>query len=559
MNNASLELGGDNWAAKDGNLLGYAVGDSSGKYVPNEFTFARGSNLSATRVNADGLIEKGRENIVLHSNDFSQSSWAKLNGASVSSTQVADPFGGTNAWELTFATNNDSRIQQQVTTVNNTVYAFSFWARVTSGTKIVYLGAIGNLQQKTLTTTWQRFESFAVETDTNGFPQIRKKNSEGEYTIQIYGFQLELGTVATSYIESGASTAKAGVLENEPRIDYSDGTASLLLEPQRTNALPHSEYLNAISSKSNSLEMNTSDTKSPEGVHNASKFDFTSGIRYIGPPIGALNDVVVSVFAKAGTHNFVQFVSSGTNQFSINFDLSNGTSNVIGTAPSELQYDAEDYGNGWYRIWFYYDNAGISSSVYCWIVDSLTSSRASSVSTSGIVYLYGYQVEQDATYPTSYIPTYGTSQTRLKDTQAELTIPNGSTTEGTIFYEFDKAQAPTSYDITPLKIGSDRMLRISQYNPNMRFSINENATYYNEPNSYNSHIKVAVSYAGSVVKLFINGNLRATDNTYSGSGSVIVPTYGLQSTLLDCSIESKQLLYFPEALSDDECIELTTI
>ena len=56
MSNASLELGGDNWAAKDGNLLGYAVGDSSGKYVPREFTFTRGSNLAATRVAANGLI-----------------------------------------------------------------------------------------------------------------------------------------------------------------------------------------------------------------------------------------------------------------------------------------------------------------------------------------------------------------------------------------------------------------------------------------------------------------------------------------------------------------------
>ena len=71
MNNASLELGGTNWAEKDGNILGYSVGDTSGKYSPQEFTFARGSNLSATRIDRAGLIVKGRENVLTYSNDFS--------------------------------------------------------------------------------------------------------------------------------------------------------------------------------------------------------------------------------------------------------------------------------------------------------------------------------------------------------------------------------------------------------------------------------------------------------------------------------------------------------
>ena len=45
MNNASLELGGDNWAAKDTKLLASTVSDDSGRFYPREFTFTRGSNL----------------------------------------------------------------------------------------------------------------------------------------------------------------------------------------------------------------------------------------------------------------------------------------------------------------------------------------------------------------------------------------------------------------------------------------------------------------------------------------------------------------------------------
>ena len=58
--------------------------------------------------------------------------------------------------------------------------------------------------------------------------------------MYIQDAMINQGLAALPYVESGASTAKAGTLENEPRIDYSSGTASLLLEPQRTNLVEHS-------------------------------------------------------------------------------------------------------------------------------------------------------------------------------------------------------------------------------------------------------------------------------------------------------------------------------
>jgi hypothetical protein len=44
---------------KDGTL--YSAKPINGD---GDFTFSRGSNLAATRVNSEGLIEKGRENVV---------------------------------------------------------------------------------------------------------------------------------------------------------------------------------------------------------------------------------------------------------------------------------------------------------------------------------------------------------------------------------------------------------------------------------------------------------------------------------------------------------------
>ena len=290
-------------------------------------------------------------------------------------------------------------------------------------------------------------------------------------------------------------------------------------------------------------------------------------IAVAGSPLTIANSsVVFSFYVKEGTQPYLRGrfdEDSFTKRCFFGIDLTDNSVVKNGNGASSVEITFEDSVDGWKKVIFTatYDATPTGNGVII-LLGSGDSMGTDIYNYAGdgstFFHIYGLQCEQGS-YPTSYIPTYGSSATRLSDIQSELTIPNGNVSEGTIFYEFDKAQAPNSYDIVPLKIGSNRVLRISQYNPNMRFAINENATLYTENNSYNAHIKVAVSYSGSSVKLFINGNLRATDNTYSGSGDVIVPSNGLQSTFLGCSIESQQLIYFPTALSDEECIALTTI
>ena len=60
-------------AYKDGKLYSIRPTDGSG-----DFTFSRGSNLAATRVDVNGLIEKGRENVLLQSNQF-DTTWINSN------------------------------------------------------------------------------------------------------------------------------------------------------------------------------------------------------------------------------------------------------------------------------------------------------------------------------------------------------------------------------------------------------------------------------------------------------------------------------------------------
>ena len=199
------------------------------------------------------LLEPQRSNLLLQSNSFDNASWLKLNGASISSNRVADPFGGTNAWELTFSATNDSRIQQEVTTSIGTEYTTSVWARVTSGTKNVRLGGIGSPFTRTLTTTWQRIQLTQTETDTIGYPQLRKDNTQGEYTIQIYAFQLESGSYPTSVIETTTTsvTRLADVCNNSGSAqDFNSEEGVLYAE---VAALEEGQDVSVIALSDNSL------------------------------------------------------------------------------------------------------------------------------------------------------------------------------------------------------------------------------------------------------------------------------------------------------------------
>ena len=74
---------------KDDKLYSVKPTDGSG-----DFTFSRdGSGASpATRVNASGLIEKGRENVGLYSAD--QTNWTDQNETSVTANAAANPLDG---------------------------------------------------------------------------------------------------------------------------------------------------------------------------------------------------------------------------------------------------------------------------------------------------------------------------------------------------------------------------------------------------------------------------------------------------------------------------------
>jgi hypothetical protein len=110
----------------------------------------------------------------------------------------------------------------------------------------------------------------------------------------------------------------------------------------------------------------------------------------------------VSVFAKEGTHSYIQFCTQGDVTPFANFDLDLG---VVGTKAASVTSSITSVGNGWYRCTMEYTSATATTIDIC-LVSSDSATRRESWTALGTetVYLWGAQLEQRSAV-TAYTPT----------------------------------------------------------------------------------------------------------------------------------------------------------
>ena len=225
-----------------------------------------------------------------------------------------------------------------------------------------------------------------------------------------------------------ASTAtrvnKEGLIEvvgqDKLRIDYTDSTKGVaLLEPSRTNLFPYSNDFVSDWTKAN-ITTESSSLISVDGTDNARLIyptSSSSGYTYVYDAITASSSTyTVSAFVKASGINVVWLYVQSIGQHGlIYFDLSDETKQVVAGSSSTPTGTIEDMGNDWYRITF---TTGVSLALSSGIGIGISDAKGpSSVTKNGKdgVLIYGLQLEAGS-YPTSYIPTSGSSVTRVADT-----------------------------------------------------------------------------------------------------------------------------------------------
>ena len=194
----------------------------------------------------------------------------------------------------------------------------------------------------------------------------------------------------------------------EARIDYTDSTdGALLLEPSRTNLITYSEDFSQYLYGGTAPTL-TAGQLAPDGTYNATKVSGVIGSTSLYKNSESSTTASRSIYARTvsgtGTARLTSYNSNANNLFSLTeewqrFELT-GSSSTGG-----VNFYAADF-------------------------------RGSQTLSEFII--WGAQSEEGS-YPTSYIPTSGSSVTRAAETCSQ-TPPSGiiGQTEGTMFVEYDQ-------------------------------------------------------------------------------------------------------------------------
>jgi hypothetical protein len=372
--------------------------------------------------------------------------------------------------------------------------------------------------------------------------------------------QLEAG-VLTEFIGNTTSAAvSVGPVSGLPRLDYLGSTCPrLLLEPQRTNLALYSEQFNNAGWTKANASVTANAGTSPDGYANADlvttttttdlvqqSFTLTTGTAYTG-----------SVFLKAGTETDIAVLFTGA-AFpavqTVSFNLTTKQGTVTSGTPS---FSIIDFGNGWLR---------------CTITATTTSTgagnfRIASLSLDAVssYYAYGAQLEAGA-YATSYIPTLGTSVTRVADACSKTGISSLiGQTEGTIYWEGQISSTTGFPQLCDLNADGNKYIQI--YNslvsgtPRIGLYIQNVSLLLNLANiatiSFNTNLKFALAYKNNDYAAYLNGNLVYTNTTIGVPPTSNFGIAAVEQTVETAGKKVDQALLFKTRLTNAQLAELT--
>lgn len=348
---------------------------------------------------------------------------------------------------------------------------------------------------------------------------------------------------------SATRVNKQGLIETvpsgKPRIDFTDNTSGhLLLEPSRKNDI--TDYTGASFSAFNGATITANDSNSPDGSSNATLMTTTGGanelIQQASITILSGQSYTVSGYfkLKSGT------LSDPDNAFK-GLDGLNGGGVTGSTFNSTLTSE-------WQRLSFTVTSSTTSGRVQIKCEDAAE------------ILVWGLQVEQGS-YATSYIPTEGSSVTRVAEVAngaGNSTVFNDS--EGVLYVEISalandgtsrrisiSAGNSNNDNLVSLIYGTSNKISPSIYS-NGNFQMGGDYTLSDQTQK----IKVALKYSLNDAALWVNGVEVLTDDIVTTPIGLnqIKFEYGNGSN--DFYGKCKDLRVYNTALTDTELQNLTT-
>jgi len=526
MANPSLQIGNSNWAIKEDNLLGYSTAGT--RFVPQPITMTRAS--AGTRVNSSGLVETvellGSEEVT--NGDFSNglNNWTVEGAASYASiVNGALNSNNTNAgnWYA-------EHIEQDISFVNGTTYKVTFKAKNISGNLNLRI-----TQNATVISTENLTDSFV--------------DYSVLYTANLTGGSIRLFcNGAVGQFEVDDISVKEYTSNNLARVDYNGTASSLLAEPQRTNLVANSDPTSNEGAAGNIAYETFSwglGTLIENSVYYAD--NTVTRFRRLG------GSLVASTYYAFSFYCIKDDLSAPTFALGVNDDF---IVKLNGLQVSQSLDDIviKDKGNGVYFITIASDRGTGSINVI----------EKTAANTSIGFRVSGFQIEEGS-YATSYIPTSGSTVTRVQDQYSKTGISNLiNSTEGVLFAE-TAALSDNDGTYRSMSISDssrDNEIEIDYTNDEkIRVLVKSGGgTIFSTSFIIDTTIfnKVAVKYKLNDFAVFING----TEEYTLTSGAIPI---GLNRLAFDRGdggtpfyAKVKQLQVFKTALTDSELIALTT-
>mgnify|MGYP000388915207 CR=1 FL=1 len=333
------------------------------------------------------------------------------------------------------------------------------------------------------------------------------------------------------------------IASNLPRIDYTDGCGSLLLEPQSTNLVTYSEDFNGSGWSNTGTTITENQSISPDGSLNADLIELDSNLDRLAAVLGS----------TGGTYTFSFYIKAKEGESGVWRTRVNGD--------STLWQNTQVNDTEWTRVTQTFTKTGSGNIVV------YPAYRVDGTSTLFNAYIFGAQLEAGS-YATSYIPTQGVISTRLADIATNSGI--GSLigqTEGTIFLDSKMAlQSINNYQLFSINnaSGVDRIRILTATAGRLRFiyQLNSGVSYsFYNPTDYSdlTSLKIAFTYKSGDIKVYINGVLvDSSTNTFTIAQTLTNIDFATSSGRYNQMLFNSVQLY-KTALTDAQLTALTTI
>ena len=291
-----INLGDKKWGVKDSGLLAYKQVGS--KFFNKDFDFTRSSD--ATYIDKNGVLQtQSLYNLLDYSNDFSQFDY--IADTTITANATTAPDGSLTASKIEGIGN--WLLRDFVGATINVESTISIWIKaVDSESKNTFrLSNGGNNFSDNFTATnqWQRFEFTATSTGGASSGLIRD-SSNNEADLYIWGMQVVLGSEPLDY---QYTNGRVGI----PRIDFSDGVGSLLLEPQRTNLVTHSANINNYLTSQFDATITYEYDISPDGTLNSSRVEFADSTAGAYKAVTISSEHTASIYVKGTAGETIMF------------------------------------------------------------------------------------------------------------------------------------------------------------------------------------------------------------------------------------------------------------